>query len=258
MQFKVGCATDVGRKRAQNQDNVLAAPELGLFIVADGMGGHRGGETASAMVIEIVPEVVRNAQNSPSWSAPTVIAKAIATASDAIHKRAIQTPELQGMGTTAVSMLFSGTAQNPRLTIGHVGDSRCYLLRAGAIWQATRDHSLVQEKLRAGLITRAELKTDRMKNVITRSVGFEPGVAVDAYELIVHPGDLYLLCSDGLSGMIDDEEILDIVDRGRELEQDLQTTVDHLIDAANHNGGEDNVSSILVEVLTSDSSSSGT
>jgi serine/threonine protein phosphatase PrpC len=252
MHFKVGCVTDIGRKRAQNQDNVRAAPELGLFIVADGMGGHRGGEIASEMVVEIVPDFVRHAQRQHDWSAPQVIAKAIAAASLAVHQRAVQTPELQGMGTTTVAMLFSGTARHPRLTIGHVGDSRCYLLRPGSIWQATRDHSLVQEKLRAGLITRAELKTDRMKNVITRSVGFEPEVVVDAYELEVRPGDAFLLCSDGLSGMIDDSEILRIVDRGRELGQDPQKTVEQLIEAANRNGGEDNVSSILVELLTDD------
>jgi protein phosphatase len=246
MQFKVGCATDVGRKRSQNQDSVRISPEIGLFIVADGMGGHRGGETASAMVIELVPELVRRSLQAQgeSWNPKTVIAQAIAQASDAIHQRAIKDPTLQGMGTTTVAMLFKGNV----LTIGHVGDSRCYLIRPGAVWQITRDHSLVQEKLRAGLITRAELKTDRMKNVITRSVGFEADVNVETYEMAVQPGDAFLICSDGLSGMVEDQEILEVFEQGREQGRELQATVDQLIEAANRNGGDDNVSTIIVEV----------
>lgn len=246
MHFKTGCATDVGRKRSQNQDSVKSAPELGLFVVADGMGGHRGGETASAMVAEIVPEFVRKAQQTQgdNWNPKTLIAQAIESASHAIHERATQTPALQGMGTTAVAMLFKDNV----LTIGHVGDSRCYYLRPGAIWQATRDHSLVQEKLRAGLISRAELKTDRMKNVITRSVGFESDVNVETYEMTVRPGDVFLICSDGLSGMVEDDEILELVEDGRSHNQELQVTVQKLIDAANRNGGDDNVSTIVVEV----------
>ena len=246
MRFKTGCATDVGRKRSQNQDSVKSAPELGLFIVADGMGGHRGGETASAMVVETVPEVVRKAQQAQGghWNAKTVISQAIGAASLAIHQRATENPALQGMGTTTVAMLFKDNV----VTIGHVGDSRCYFLRPGGIWQTTRDHSLVQEKLRAGLITRAELKTDRMKNVITRSVGFEADVNVETYEMAVQPGDLLLICSDGLSGMVEDDQILEIIDKGRQENQELQTTVEKLIDAANRNGGDDNVSTIVVEV----------
>lgn len=246
MRFKVGCASDVGRKRSQNQDNVKCSPELGLFIVADGMGGHRGGETASAMVIEIVPELVRHAQQAPNWSPKTVISESIASASNSIHERATQDPSLQGMGTTTVAMLIKENV----LTIGHVGDSRCYILRPGAIWQATRDHSLVQEKLRAGLISRAELKTDRMKNVITRSVGFESDVNVETYEMSIQVGDVFLLCSDGLSGMVDDQQILELMDGGRAQGQDIQTIVQHMIDAANQNGGEDNVSTIVVEVVS--------
>jgi protein phosphatase len=246
MNFNVGCATDVGRKRSQNQDRVKVAPELGLFIVADGMGGHRGGETASAMVVELVPEIVKQAQETqgPQWNPKNVISKAIEGASRAIHERAISTPALQGMGTTTVAMLFKDNL----LTIGHVGDSRCYFLRPGAIWQATRDHSLVQEKLRAGLISRAELKTDRMKNVITRSVGFEADVNVEIYEMSVQPGDVFLICSDGLSGMIDDEEMLEVIQKSREAGHPLTETVQDLIDAANQNGGEDNVSTIMVEI----------
>lgn len=244
MNFKVGCATDIGRKRAQNQDNVAAFPELGLFVVADGMGGHRGGETASHLAVEVIPQEIRKAQRSPGWTPRAAMIEAITHANEAIFDRSKDDPALQGMGTTAVAMLF----KNDTLTIGHVGDSRCYLIRQGAIWQATRDHSLVQEKLRAGLINRSELKTDRMKNVITRSVGFEPIVNVEIYELETRAGDHLLICSDGLSGLIEDEQILSIIETGLKANQEAQTTVQQLIEAANKNGGDDNISTILVEV----------
>jgi serine/threonine protein phosphatase PrpC len=242
--FHVGCATDIGRKRSQNQDSVVSAPEMGLFVVADGMGGHRGGETASRMVVEIVPDLVRKAQKKPGWDPRLVISQAIETASRAIYEHALKTPALQGMGTTAVAMLF----KSGRLYVGHVGDSRCYYIQEGAIWQATRDHSLVQEKLRAGLISREELKTDRMKNVITRSVGFEPHVAVEVYEMDARPGDTFLLCSDGLSGLVEDDEILELYERGQKQKLETQQTVEKMIEIANRNGGDDNISTIIVEI----------
>jgi serine/threonine protein phosphatase PrpC len=223
---------------------VVATPDLGLFVVADGMGGHRGGETASRMVVEIVPELVRKAQKKKNWDPKVVISEAIEQASNAIHEHAMESPGLQGMGTTTVAMLF----KDDKLVIGHVGDSRCYHLRDGGIWQVTRDHSLVQEKLRAGLITRAEMKTDRMKNVITRSVGFETDVSVETYEMSVQKGDIFLICSDGLSGLVEDQEIMEIVQKSHIQGHDIQNTVQQLIAAANHNGGDDNISTILVEV----------
>lgn len=244
MTFKIGAATDIGRKRSQNQDSIAAHPELGLFIVADGMGGHRGGETASAMVVELVPETVRSSVAQNGWNPREVISRAISQASQQIFQRSQQQPQLQGMGTTAVAFLFKSS----RLTIGHVGDSRAYFFRNGSLWQLTRDHSLVQEKLRAGIITREEVKTDRMKNVITRSVGFEPDVNVELYELEAQPGDQFLLCSDGLSGLIEDPQIADILRKNRQGSNDLQGTVAELIASANANGGDDNISTVLVEV----------
>jgi serine/threonine protein phosphatase PrpC len=168
----------VGRRRSQNQDSFAFHPELGLFVVADGMGGHKGGEIASAITVEIMPQEIRKSQQYPHWDPQEAIIRAIRAANDAIYDHAQQNPMLRGMGTTVTALLFHGD----RLVIGHVGDSRCYFFRPLAaeqnedsfpVWQATRDHSLVQEKFRAGLITRAEMRTDRMKNVITRSVGFE-------------------------------------------------------------------------------------
>jgi protein phosphatase len=262
--FRVGFATDIGKRRSQNQDNLAVDLDLGLFVVADGMGGHQGGETASSIATEIVPKIVRQAQQrGPSWDARQVIAQAIRSANEAIFKRALETPNLHGMGTTTTALLFKGD----HLYIGHVGDSRCYLFRNSsprdlACWQITRDHSLVQEKLRAGLITREEIKTDRMKNVITRSVGFEREVNVETYHVATRPGDVFLICSDGLSGLINETEILKIVrtqlsqststdpQSGEpRLGEQVQKTVQQLIEAANNNGGDDNITSIVIEVL---------
>lgn len=245
MQFNVGFATDIGRRRQQNQDSGLARPELGLFVVADGMGGHKGGETASAIAVETIPGVVERALSGTEWDPRDTISRAIEAANDAIHKRAEQEPQLQGMGTTTVAMLFSPG----KLTIGHVGDSRCYYFRPDAIWQVTRDHSLVQEKLRAGLITRAELKTDKMKNVITRSVGFEEKVNVETYEMQVNSGDAFVICSDGLSGMVDDLAMLEIIQQSLFGQHDAKRTVQELVSRANQNGGDDNITAIVVQVV---------
>ncbi|MCM2279240.1 MAG: Stp1/IreP family PP2C-type Ser/Thr phosphatase [Oligoflexia bacterium] len=244
VRYRVGHATDIGRKRSQNQDNYFADAEQGLFLVADGMGGHKGGETASSMAAEIIPRLVREGQRSDDWVPSRVISHAIETASSTIFERSAKETSLHGMGTTTTALLFKGA----HLAVGHVGDSRCYLIKGDAIWQATRDHSLVQEKLRAGLITRAEVKTDRMKNVITRSVGFEPRITVEIYEMTVQPGDVFVICSDGLSGLVSDLEILQLVERDLHRSGDLERTVKSLIDAANANGGDDNITTVVVQV----------
>src|SRR5437764_1411879 len=139
MQFIAEAATDVGRKRTQNQDSFAISPEMGFFVVADGMGGHRGGEIASAMVTEKMPEVVKTLLGPANWNPREVIVEALRAANQAVHERAIRDPQLRGMGTTATSLLF----KENRLVIGHVGDSRCYYVQPEGIWQATRDHSLV-------------------------------------------------------------------------------------------------------------------
>lgn len=296
--FRTAFGTDIGRRRSQNQDNLAVDPELGLFIVADGMGGHQGGETASAMATESTMELVRAGvkANAENWNPAELISEAIRTASSSIFNRSLQTPHLHGMGTTTTALLAKGS----NLTIGHVGDSRCYLFRRKddtepyAIWQLTRDHSLVQEKLRAGIITREDIKTDRMKNVITRSLGFEIQIQVETYHIETHPGDIFLICSDGLSGLVPDDEMLRILQRnfpkrstvGMEEEtpvktpygeihletapgheatntkeitmttdvsfdpaMQLENTVKRLIKAANENGGDDNISVVMIEVL---------
>ncbi|MGE0616145.1 MAG: Stp1/IreP family PP2C-type Ser/Thr phosphatase [Bacteriovoracia bacterium] len=245
MPFECAIATDIGQKRQQNQDNGGVYPELGLFVVADGMGGHQGGETASAMVVEIVPDHVRRAQKkNKKWNAQKVITAAIKAASDAIYKRSQNDHRLEGMGTTTTTILF----KDDRLTIGHVGDSRCYFFRPGAIWQLTKDHSLVEENLRQGKITREEAKTHTMKNVITRSVGFEPQVDVEVYDMPVATGDVFLVCSDGLSGLVENDQMLKIVQDSLFKQGDLQATVKQLVQAANQNGGDDNITVLVVQI----------
>ena len=187
MEFNVGFASDIGKKRTQNQDHGKAAPEFGLFSVSDGMGGHQGGETASATATDVIWEYIRQLNRDAGWDPALSIRRAIEAANSAIYAKSLEEPKLRGMGTTTTALLFKDRS----VTIGHVGDSRCYFLRPRQVWQLTRDHSLVQEKLRAGLITRKELRTDRMKNVITRSVGFERDIEVELYHMEVKVGDTF-------------------------------------------------------------------
>lgn len=245
MKFNVGFSTDIGLKRSQNQDSGAALPELGLFIVSDGMGGHRGGETASSTAVDIISRFVRKAQKPADWAPEKVMLDAIWAANEAIFSRAANEPALFGMGTTTTAILF----KDRYVIVGHVGDSRCYFFRPHSIWQATRDHSLVQEKLRAGLISRKEIRTDRMKNVITRSVGFEKKVNTEIYRMEARAGDTFLLCSDGLSGMVEDNEILAEVQKNVFEENDAQKGVDHLVAAANKNGGDDNITAIIIQII---------
>ncbi|MCM0606383.1 MAG: Stp1/IreP family PP2C-type Ser/Thr phosphatase [Xanthomonadaceae bacterium] len=243
MKLSTGAKTDIGRKRSQNQDSMSTHPELGLFVVADGMGGHQGGETASAMSVTVIPEAFKSLKEK-NWDNCSAIKKSIEEANLAIHQKSTEEPKLTGMGTTTVSLLIDGSTA----FVGHVGDSRCYFMREGQLWQLTRDHSLVQEKLKAGIITRSQLRTDKMKNVITRSVGFEPGVEIDVYELQTLPGDLFLLCSDGLSGPLNDEHIFKTLTDSANNNKTIQETADLLISEANRMGGDDNITAVLVKV----------
>lgn len=237
--------THVGMKRSENQDNLLVAPELNLFVVADGMGGHKGGETASALAIKTINDYfVTVAEAGRNVSPAEKLIEAIEAANTAIQAHGREEPSLAGMGTTTTALYLT----NGQLYLGQVGDSRAYLVHPRRIWQLTRDHSLVQEKLRAGLITRAQLKTDRMKNVITRSVGFENDVDVDLYHMQTHTGDVIVLCSDGLSGMVEDNQILSIIEECVFAKNDVQAAARKLVEAANSNGGDDNVTAIVVRV----------
>ncbi|MFZ9596016.1 MAG: Stp1/IreP family PP2C-type Ser/Thr phosphatase [Bdellovibrionia bacterium] len=244
MDLKVGVGTDIGRRRSQNQDSVAVVQELGLYIVADGMGGHKGGEIASAIAVDTITESIRKKGKKRKSDLHHALKEAIEEASQAIFSRALKEPTLTGMGTTTTALYF----QKNTLCIGQVGDSRCYYKKGSGLWQITRDHSLVQERLRAGLITRDQLKTDQMKNVITRSVGYEQEVNVELFHMNISPGDCWMICSDGLSGLVDDEQINQILDQKLGSLSDPQQAVHALIEAANQNGGDDNISAIVIQV----------
>lgn len=240
MQFDVWAQTDVGLRREINQDSILVDHELGLFIVADGMGGHRGGEVASALAIETVKRVIR-AEGSVKGKKVVpreLMSFAYREASARIHHKSThESPELMGMGTTMVGIYSYAN----KVYIANVGDSRAYLFRKPLLWQLTEDHSLVNEQVRAGVIREEDLEHVQGRNVITRSVGFEREVQVDVLEREVMPGDLYLLCSDGLSSLVRNTEILSICN-----ESQPEEIVGKCVEAAKAAGGDDNVSVILV------------
>lgn len=238
MNFEFYAETDVGLRREINQDSILVDPELNLFVVADGMGGHKGGEVASGLAIEAVREVF--VQKSGSRMAPkALVEEAYHEASRRIHHRAsVENPELMGMGTTMVLMW----AYRGKLYFGNVGDSRAYIYREPSqLWQITEDHSLINEQVRAGVISEEEAPNVIGRNVITRSVGFEKEVAVDVFQRDFRVDEKYLLCSDGLSGLVPGEKIAKIMK-----EASPEKIVTKCVIEAKNAGGDDNISVICV------------
>ena len=237
------CITDVGLKRTMNQDFVYASDTPvgrlpNLLIVADGMGGHQAGDTASRYTVEvIVDNVKRNKERNPI----RVLRTAIETANEKVLDKASSDERLSGMGTTVVA----ATVVDEYLYVANVGDSRLYLIR-DHIKQITRDHSLVEEMVRLGEITREQARNHPDKNIITRAIGARRTVAVDFFDLSLEKGDIILMCSDGLSNMVEDAEIEQIIKSGKELPK---TAMD-LIAKANQNGGKDNIAVVLAEPLT--------
>lgn len=241
MAFEVWGQTDVGLKRDINQDSILVDKNISLFVVADGMGGHRGGEVASAMAVETVQEIIEEqlSMNGPV-SPRDIIKKAYREASKRIFlKSTRETPELMGMGTTMVLAL----GYENKIYMGNVGDSRAYLFKDNNLWQITEDHSLVNEQIRAGLLDPNNSESMVGRNVITRSVGFEEEVIVDVVERDVAPGEIFLLCSDGLSGLISNERLAEIC---RKTSPDK--IVPKCIEAAKEAGGDDNISVIVIKI----------
>jgi protein phosphatase len=241
--------TDVGRKRNHNEDSFLVDDELQLYVVADGMGGHAGGGTASRIAVETIDKELRgtrDGKDNPFSSSsplqdsplPEAIRAAVENACLNIFKAAQQDARLAGMGTTVISLLV----KDDLAFFAHVGDSRAYLIRGDLIQQISEDHSLVNEQIKAGMITPEEAKHSRYKNIITRSVGFEEEVQVDVMGLVTEPGDTFILCSDGLANMVDDKELLDISRRTR-----IEEMPKALIDLANERGGDDNITVIVVQ-----------
>jgi protein phosphatase len=236
--------TDIGRKRKTNQDSYFMSLEKKLFVVADGMGGHNGGDIASQMAVKVLPDYLfANISMDPAL----LLTGSIKESNRSIKSFGEKHPELVGMGTTIVSFYFKG--QN--LYVGNVGDSRAYLINQRRIFQLTRDHSLVQEKLNYGVYTREQAALDPQKNVLVRTVGFEDDVDIDVFTYKVIKNDIFLCCSDGLHGKISDEDIAYLVnkfipDPGLATQEQADKVIKALIDQANENGGQDNITAILV------------
>lgn len=234
MQIEVFCQSDIGLRRERNEDSFLIDESLGLFLVADGMGGHRGGEVASSMAVQTVRDYVQKSLADKRKPTPRqLLSDAYREASGRIynHSHNIE-PELEGMGTTLVAAYFA----NRTLYIANVGDSRAYLFSQSKLWQMTEDHSYVNEQIRAGLLHERDVEKFGAKNVITRSVGFEKDVSCDIIERSLLPGDLVLMCSDGLSGLVEDKRIAEICSEGN-----LKNIVSKCISEAKANGGDDNI-----------------
>lgn len=254
--MKLDCygMTDVGRKREKNEDSLLVNADLGLFMVADGMGGHLGGEFASRIAVKTVEETVKQVLEDPEATISTeltldrsdpgdILKYALRVASQRIFEQASSNPNLRGMGTTAVALLI----RDGKGYIAHVGDSRAYLAKDKELRQLTIDHSFVAEQLRAGFISEEELKNHKYRNIITRSVGFQNDVEIDLLVRDLEEGDCFLLCSDGLSNMVPEEEI-----KGLALKYPPKEACRKLIETANKRGGDDNVTVIMTTVASLD------
>jgi protein phosphatase len=244
--------SDVGLQREHNEDSFVLLDRHGLFVVADGMGGHKAGDVASKMATEAVSaffdSTVRDDATWPFHYDPSLSSEenrlitGIKVANKSIYEESARNVDHRGMGTTLVGMLVS---KQGRAFVGHVGDSRCYRIRGGKIELLTQDHSLLNEYLRAMPHMSEALRDDLPRNVITRALGMSEGVTVDVASDEVLPYDRYVLCSDGLSGMISDEEILKIVSSY----DDPDKACEALIAAANGRGGEDNITAVVVHIL---------
>ncbi|MBP9706208.1 MAG: Stp1/IreP family PP2C-type Ser/Thr phosphatase [Oligoflexales bacterium] len=235
--------SDIGRVRAVNQDSFFVDEKRALFIVADGMGGHAGGEIASQLCVQEIVKFLdmklpANEVEKDDSETKEALALAINRASMLIYERALEDPSLKGMGTTATVLKVIGK----RGYFAHVGDSRLYLHRAGFLYQLTNDHSLVSEQVRAGVLTEAEAELHQLRNVITRSVGYQEQEDVDTQSILLEVGDVYLLCSDGLYGKVTDQEI------AKQLSNASDISVKQLITQANNRGGEDNITALVLRI----------
>src|SRR5437764_10352393 len=250
MDVKAYGLTDVGRQRQHNEDTFLVEDEAKLFLVADGMGGHAAGEIASRIAVDSISEfIIHTKEDDGTWPhaydeqyrrSTNRLMAAVRMANTRVLEAMRKDARLRGMGTTVVACLGDDTT----MAFAHVGDSRAYLIRDGALSRITNDHSWVFEQVQAGMLTEAEAEKHPLRNVITRALGGALSVNPDASEIDSRPGDVYLLCSDGLTGMVPEEEILKLVTENAD---DLETACRQLIDTANERGGLDNVTTILVK-----------
>ena len=248
--IKVARVSHVGRLREHNEDAVASDMSIGLVLLADGMGGYKAGEVASEIAVLMIASELTEAIQSKSLlfktkpdllPASNMLISAVEKTNKAIFQIAQLQPECAGMGTTLVAGIFVDN----KLVLGHIGDSRMYRLRRDVFEQLTEDHSLVQEQINAGLITTAQAKVARNKNLVTRALGIDPTVELELQELAVEVGDKYLLCSDGLSDLLSDAEIAQIL---KEKESDIEAAADSLIEKANDYGGLDNISVVITTI----------
>jgi serine/threonine protein phosphatase PrpC len=250
--------TDVGRQRDHNEDSCAVVAEHELFLVADGMGGHRAGDVASRLATETVAEFFRATANEDvTWPChfemslseeENRLVAGIRLANRQIFERSIRSRDCAGMGTTVVGAHYA--KKRGKLVVGHVGDSRAYRMRDGALTQLTRDHSLVNDCIDAMPHLTEKQRAELPKNVITRALGMQDQVTVDLLNDVPRPGDLYLLCSDGLSGMLTDEEMVDVIGAVRAAvprSKVPEALCRRLVERANENGGEDNVTALVIQ-----------
>ena len=246
--IEVATATHPGMVRSHNEDSIVADPEIGLAVLADGMGGYNAGEVASGIAVELIRVEMKksldgkNPEDLNAQTAERLIADHGTRANAAIYHAAQSQPQFAGMGTTLVVALL----HDNQISVGHIGDSRLYRLRGGALEQVTRDHSLLQEQIDSGMITKEQARHSQNKNLVTRAVGIDPEVETEVHTYPVQPGDVYALCSDGLSDMVTDEDMGATLSS---LQVNLPLAAQQLVQQANDNGGRDNVSVILVRVL---------
>lgn len=246
--------TDVGLKRSHNEDAIDSDNDLGVAVLADGMGGYKAGEVASSIAVSILMDELRRGlkrvagrkiDEESGFSQETLLIRsAILKANETIYQTAQSQPQCQGMGTTLVAVAF----YDNRLTIAHVGDSRLYRYRDQVLEQVTSDHSLLQELIDKGFYTPEEAKRSLNKNLVTRAIGIETAVTPDLQEEIVKPGDIYLLCSDGLSDLVEHEVMQQVL---KQSGSDLRAAATRLVSMANENGGKDNISVILARAIKS-------
>jgi len=251
LQISSGGATHVGMVRTNNEDSYRIVQALNLFVLSDGMGGEAHGEVASALAVETVVKHCREGEEDPSApllgeAKPGLTSKgrrllsAVHLANQKIFESAQEHPEQQGMGAT----LTAAWIDDAQLSIGHVGDSRVYLLRAGLLEQLTSDHSLVAEQVRRGLLTASEAEQSNLQSVLLRAFGTQPEVEIDMEQVGLFPGDTLLLCSDGLTRMVPEFEIAGAL----QAEPDAQRAADKLVELANQNGGIDNVTVVVISI----------
>jgi protein phosphatase len=250
--LEIATCSDPGMVRSHNEDSIAADPVNGLVVLADGMGGYNAGEVASGMATTVIVNEIRQIlasakpydvdSRTSEEIAARLVREQVLKANTSIYQAAQSQPQYAGMGTTLIVCLF----YDNRMLVAHLGDSRLYLLRDGNFSQVTRDHSLLQEQIDSGIITPEQAKRAQHKNLVTRALGIDPIVEPEIHEYAAKAGDIYLLCSDGLCDMVDDEDI------GMTLQTlggNLKLAAQQLVQMANDNGGRDNVSVILVRVL---------